>query len=601
MNVQRDDTVTGPLPGATAPGDGPVSERNAPVRVQRVLATLAVLLLLVLAAQVSIQRIRSFDYWQHLRTGALIAETGSVPRTDPYTYTVLGARWIDPHWLHQLGVYGLFSAGGHDAVVFGKLALVLAVLALLAPIGWRRARPAVTLLGLALLLVVASNRVMPRPELPTFVLLATQLLLLDRWLRHGGRALWLVVPLQLVWVNLHGLFAVGLAVLALVLGGELVRPLPPFRQPVAWRRVRQLAAVLALSALVSPLNPNGLEGLLLPLQQLAQVATPGFRAAAGIQAVEFESPLTAWRVMPPLGLVFLGLLGVFASSGLLLNLRRAHPGDVLLLAAFVTLALAALRNWGLFAVVAAPLGVRHWNAVLDRRAPAPRLRLAGTALVALALTAVVADAARGRFFARIGSVREAGLGVMRGLYPIRAAQWVAREQPPGPLFHHMADGAYLIWRLYPDYPVLLDGRLEQVFRAADVRRLHRTDPEGFEELDRRYRFGTALLHYNQFDLAPLVRSLHHSPRWRLVFADGIAVVFVRQPAARRWRELHVDAPNLFPPLAGPPGPSDMAERLGRSQLYAILGRPARAHRLLAETIELYPRDVPAALRRTFER
>ena len=83
--------------------------------------------LLAFAASLSLQDIRSFDYWWHLRTGQLIAETGAVPRVDPYTFTVPGARWIDIHWLHQLGLYGLHALGGHAAVVVGKLALVFAL------------------------------------------------------------------------------------------------------------------------------------------------------------------------------------------------------------------------------------------------------------------------------------------------------------------------------------------------------------------------------------------------------------------------------------------------------------------------------------------
>ena len=51
--------------------------------------------LFALGTAFAFQRIRSLDYWWHLRTGALIAESGAVPTADPYTYTVPGAPWID--------------------------------------------------------------------------------------------------------------------------------------------------------------------------------------------------------------------------------------------------------------------------------------------------------------------------------------------------------------------------------------------------------------------------------------------------------------------------------------------------------------------------
>ena len=129
--------------------------------------------LFALGTAFAFQRIRSLDYWWHLRTGALIAESGAVPTADPYTYTVPGAPWIDIHWLFQLGLHGLYRLGGHDAVVVAKVALVWALLGILATIGWRRDAPVVTVFALGSMLLVAFDRFMPRPELPSFVLLGS--------------------------------------------------------------------------------------------------------------------------------------------------------------------------------------------------------------------------------------------------------------------------------------------------------------------------------------------------------------------------------------------------------------------------------------------
>ena len=62
-------------------------------------------LLFAFGASLALQKIRTFDYWWHLRTGRLIAESGAVPKVDSYTYTVAGAPWVDIHWLHQLGLH----------------------------------------------------------------------------------------------------------------------------------------------------------------------------------------------------------------------------------------------------------------------------------------------------------------------------------------------------------------------------------------------------------------------------------------------------------------------------------------------------------------
>ena len=151
----------------------------------------------VLAALVGGAPIASPDYGWHLETGELIAETGSIPTTDPYTFTVPGARWIDTHWLFQLALHGLYELGGHQAVRLGKAACVLALVAVLGSIGWRRRRSALSALALGAMITAPLHRLIERPELVSFLFLAILLALLDRHDRRGGLSVFAIVPIQL--------------------------------------------------------------------------------------------------------------------------------------------------------------------------------------------------------------------------------------------------------------------------------------------------------------------------------------------------------------------------------------------------------------------
>ena len=44
------------------------------------------------------------DFWWHLKTGELIATTGVIPTTDPFSYTVPGRPWVAHEWLWELAV-----------------------------------------------------------------------------------------------------------------------------------------------------------------------------------------------------------------------------------------------------------------------------------------------------------------------------------------------------------------------------------------------------------------------------------------------------------------------------------------------------------------
>jgi hypothetical protein len=109
--------------------------------------------LVALALSTGVKQIRNPDYWWHLRTGYWIAETGSIPRGDIFTYTVPGAQWIDIHWLFQLVLAGVHALVGRDGAVLVKAFLGVALVAILATMGWRRERPWVTGLALGLMLL----------------------------------------------------------------------------------------------------------------------------------------------------------------------------------------------------------------------------------------------------------------------------------------------------------------------------------------------------------------------------------------------------------------------------------------------------------------
>ena len=553
----------------------------------RISAPLVVAALLALATAVGAQKIRDYDYWWHARSGRLIAETGAVPKVDVFTFTVEGRRWVDIHWLFQLGLHGVRSAAGDAGVGVAKTALVWMLVMALLPIGWRRERAWVSGAALGAMLLVAGERFEPRPELPSFVLLAAQLALLDRHDRRGGRAVLWAVPLQLLWVNLHGLFAVGLAVLAMALAAEAIRPL--VAPGAGWRRDRLvgLALALALSIAASLVNPNGVDGLLYPLQQLQMIGPEEGRGYFGSVISELIPPFVGENELHGLPLALFGGLAAAAIGAIAANWRRASAFDVLSWVAFLYLALGARRNVALFAVVAAPIAVRNANAVLDRFR-LPRAAALANALVAVGLGALAWDVASDRFFARLGSSAESGLGIFEFFAPQGAVEWIVRERPPGPIYHHMASGGYLLDRLWPDYRDMLDGRLE-VFGPETFARLQVGGPERFRELDAQYRFGVALIQYSLFDSRELLWWLHLNPLWRLVHVDDTAAVFVREDAAApRWASLDVDASDLFPPLDEQRSTHDRLRRQARVAFLISMRRYAHALALWEEAMARYP-------------
>jgi hypothetical protein len=555
-----------------------------PVRAPGIGSLLAWTSLAALALGLCLQQIVSTDYWWLLSAGRLIAETGSIPRADVFTYTAPGAGWIDIHWLFQLGLWGAFQLGGHAGAVIAKLGLVLAMLAFLAPIGHRSGRSFLSVGSLGLMLLALSERNMVRPEAMSWALLAAILWLLDRFERRPDRWVWVIVPLELLWANVHGLFVLGLALCAMHLLAELARPLGDANAQIRWSRAWTLAGVIGLGALATLGNPNGLDGSLYPLQQLAMVSDAESRGFFG-RWIEELKPVTTMAAGPLLCFVMLLIL---SGASLALNWRTVHIADVLQWSAFLYLAAGARRNAALFAIVAAPLLVRNANRWLDAHPPTPRLATPLSVGVSLILALLALDAARGELYPRMSLARVPGAGVELWRMPVAAADWLERNGSPGPLAHGMADGGFLIWRLYPDVPVMADGRLE-VFGAELFEKLIFQSPEAFERLDAEYHFGAVIQRHGAGGAGELLEHWTRSPEWHLVAVDDSAALFVRGPGGPGGvQALDLDAPDVFPPLdPGRPGVNQVVLRW-RTGFLSGVGRDDLALEVWGQMLQLFP-------------
>ena len=86
---------------------------------------------------------------------------------------------------------------------------------------------------------------------------------------------------------------------------------------------------------------------------------------------------------------------------------------------------------------------------------------------------------------------------------------------------------------------MVDGRLE-VFGLERKLELNARFPRGFRRLDERYRFNLVLLNFGQIDFKKLLRHLHQSAEWNLVFVDDVAAVFLRKSSAAGLPEVDID-------------------------------------------------------------
>ncbi|HEX2252414.1 MAG TPA: hypothetical protein VHQ65_04005 [Thermoanaerobaculia bacterium] len=509
-------------PGASRPGGADGSLRSAGPQRAAVQAGLAALVCAAaLAAATAWLPLSHDDLFLHLETGEWIVEHRAVPTTDPFSHTRAGERWVTHEWAFSLLVWAGERLGGLGALSGLKLALALALWATVAATAWRAARrsaphdpaaaatpfpPALLVAPLVALAVYAvSLELILRAALAGALCFALLVLLLPRFAeRPGWRRGAPIVPLVLLWANLHsgvifGLFLLGLAAAEGVVRGRR-QGAGSGARPSAWLA---LAAAAGLAALV---NPNGLEALLYPLRLAALLSDP----ASGFTRGHFAG---GWSGREAL----LALLAAAALAGLLLARRRGlgAAGERwpafgwIALVVFAALSLRTARVGIELAVLAVPATAAAWAPLL---AALPAARRAGWAFAAVVSPVALVLAVL------IASHRPPG--AVSPAFPEDAVGFLAEHGVRGRLFHHQNWGGYLAWRL--GVPLFWDGR-NDVF-APLVRELATTP---FAEVARRHRVGTLLLSGREVE--QLAAELA-SGRWQLAWHDERSAVFyARRP------------------------------------------------------------------------
>jgi hypothetical protein len=497
----------------------------------------------------SLDRGYQTDFWQHLARGRLIAREHALVSADRFTFTVPGRPFFDNNWLTQLGYYGAFSAGGLEAVQFLNAALLAATFALLVRL-CRRASGSTALAaaaGVGAFLGLWQTFLI-RPQTVSMLLFVGLYGLLEAARTRPRLLLW-APPLMALWANVHGGFAVGLALIfSFVLGATWERwktnlALPPGGEGKGEGEDQAppfpLLACLVVSAAATLANPYGWNV---------------YRYAGKLSSVGVARGIEEW--LPP----SLGSLNgaAFAASLALLawllsaSKRRPTPREVCLLACFALPACFSTRMTVWWFLAAAPVMARlaagglrfgrraETSAAPARNSPASAPSILATISLAMILCAVILSLPwLERYHPAMGTLRtarrtEADLQVLADQLP--------NGKAPARVFTRMEWANYLAWSASDRSSVFVEGRVELYPDDTWQRYLTVTEARpGWEGVLDGY--GVDYLLLDETYHRALVERVGHSPRWSRQMRAGPAVLFARRNAAAP------DAPPA-PDLAG---------------------------------------------------
>lgn len=401
------------------------------------------------------------DLFWHLASGIWMLDHRQLLDRDVFSFTMDGSAYSVGQWLGEVVYALLYRAGGWLAISGLRAALVGVAAFFVSRIVLRyQPSPLWAIVPLIGTLLVSKLVWGDRPQLFSLALFPVFLYVaLDaRFDGHPRRALALV-PLSLLWANLHGAFSGGIALLGLV-------ALESWISRASERHV--LALAFAASAAAALVNPAGFG---------AYGAAAGYASSTSLVAE--ERPLD---VATGAGAVFAALL--LGTLGVALITPRGSLHERLgspLLWAMLAVPFAALgmlhqRQLPFAAMILAPILAALLPTVFHRRVAVAPLVPRVPAVLIVASCVLVASAVT-----LVAGSRAPDLS----MYPAGAVELLRAR--PGNLFDEYDWGGYLIFAL-PEHPTYIDGRGAALYPPSLITEFQNTvglRPGYRETLDRR--------------------------------------------------------------------------------------------------------------------
>ncbi len=458
------------------------------------------------------------DCGWHIRTGEYILDTHSVPKVDLYSFTKGGQPWYAWEWLSDLCFALLYRWAGLKGVVLAAGTIIAAFATILLRRIFAQGANLFAALLVGLLAVgSASIHFLARPHLFTLLFLVLSLWIIEADRRKPDWKIWLLIPLTVLWTNLHGGFLALIVTLGALAVGCAVETW--LGSGPGWAAVKRYSLLTVCSFAATLVNPYGIQ---LHLHIAAYLRSDWIRNV--IQ--EFQSPsFRSENIMQFEALLFLGAVAAAYC------LKRKRVVEALWVFGFAHLALGSVRHVPLYVSVAAPFIAaeltRWWSAWAQS---------AGAKSLIGIVEKMAHDLAPGfRRNTVWPCVVVAGFAFARDRmnwpidfpdlnFPTRMVkahpEWLTGHR----VFSFDQWGDYLIFN-DPKRKVFIDGRSD--FFGPEL------GDEYLNTFEARWQWRQVLEKY-RIDVVlapvswPLVSVLKLEPGWRMIADDGQAVLFVKK-------------------------------------------------------------------------
>ncbi len=480
------------------------------------------------------------DIGRHLKIGEITWQTKEVPKTNLFSFTEPDFQFINHHWLSEVIFFGIFSWAGFTGLILVKTFLVLVAFLLLFTIAQRYSKFWPLIVSFLLSVFIFIQRTEVRPEIFSFVILAFFLFALFK-AKYSSRAaliiqgrplywLWFLPILELFWVNLHIYFFIGPFLILAFFIDRLVVTRSDLESSKR-SDLGRIALIGTLTGLATLVNPNGIQGVLLPLNILNEY---GYSIMEN-ETLSFLASFGGFNLS-----IFIFKLSVailVASFLLTIKKARQRTFEILISTFFIYAGFKMLRNLPLYALASFPIlaivltdiqdYLLRFN--LNRAQIFRRVSNVFKISVSVFLVLLIFLVANNKYYKYVETSRISGLSVPNGLE--RAVDFVKQNKIEGPMFNNFDIGGYLIWKLYPQEKVFVDNRPE-AYSVKFFNEIYKPMQESKEKwLEFSNKYGINFIFFAHRDATlwgdSFLRHIVKNPDWKIIYINEDAILLVK--------------------------------------------------------------------------
>jgi tetratricopeptide (TPR) repeat protein len=503
-----------------------------------------------------------------------------------YSYTEPDQPFANHHWLSGVFYFLLYRAVGWSGMVVFKVFFMLLTLAILFYLTVKRSDFWLAAVCSLPTMIILIGRSALRPEMFSYLFIVIFLLLLFDFEKNpGSNKIYWLIPLQLLWVNMHLYFAIGVMMVGGFLFEKLILNWKNIKES---RYIKKLSVVFVGLIIMCFINPYGISGAIFALKVNKDANFPILSAELNSLSQYFKySPKS--ENMP--AVIFEILSGVLPLSFVWAAAYRWRKKQPIFSDNFIFYFLASVGTIGigfyiiralpLFAIIFMPaisanlkdgyFDLKKWlENILPTKQKVFKKTLAVLFAVGMVYMILFSSV-------RINPYSDRGLGLTA--QSENSIKFFKENHLAGPIFNDTDIGSYLIYYLYPQEKVFVDNRFGDAYSAdffASIYLPMIRNEDRWKEGLKKYDFNILYFyHYdNVFGVRDFMYRRINDPEWSWIYADDYAIILVRNVPKNKEiiKKYGINWQNIYSRLSYLSQSADLNDQLTSADLFNLAGQ-----------------------------